>query len=117
MDDNEDNNDMIWCPDCSSVVLGEHNCSAFSNNFENKNDYLEALIAAVFERESLWNSALPYKFRGPSETKALWSEIDGCLNLYLHRYSSRYKPGKVEEFKRSVCKRTQSAMYLHSKWQ
>ncbi|XP_067211195.1 uncharacterized protein [Linepithema humile] len=91
MDDNEDNNDMIWCPDCSSVVLGEHNCSAFSNNFENKNDYLEALIAAVFERESLWNSALPYKFRGPSETKALWSEIDGCLNTAPDTSQAKWK--------------------------
>lgn len=45
----------------------------------NKNDYVERLIAEVFVRESLWNSTLPYKFRGPATIKTLWAEIDALL--------------------------------------
>lgn len=67
------------------MSIEEHHCSALDlgdieNSTRNKNDSLEALIAAVFERESLWNSTIPYKFRGPSETKLLWAEIDNLLN-------------------------------------
>jgi len=74
-----------WCKDCNSLldVTEEHICSTLDNicdNYTNsKNDYLERLISAVFENEPLWNSRLPYKFRRPSDIKALWTDIDNRL--------------------------------------
>lgn len=64
-------------------ITEEHICSLDSNisnnSADNKNDYLERLISAVFENEPLWNSKFPYKFRGPSNIKALWADIDRQL--------------------------------------
>lgn len=70
-----------WCLSCNCEVSEDHNCPTdiTNNTGFNKNDYLERLIAAVFEREVLWNSKLPYKLRGASEMKALWLEIDMYL--------------------------------------
>ncbi|XP_067214175.1 uncharacterized protein [Linepithema humile] len=68
----------IWCNDCNTKVYSgeEHECYIDNNN---KDDYIERLIAEVFVRESLWNSTLPYKLRGPANMKTLWSEVDACL--------------------------------------
>jgi len=57
-------------------VTEEHICSTLDSNIcdnytNSKNDYLERLISAVFENEPLWNSRLPYKFRGPPDIKTL----------------------------------------------
>ncbi|XP_067215694.1 uncharacterized protein [Linepithema humile] len=74
-----------WCRDCNNIIdiTEEHNCSISDNNYDiaasSKNDYIERLIAAVFEREPLWKSTLPYKLRGPSLIKTLWADIDNCL--------------------------------------
>lgn len=59
----------------------EHECYTEDNN--NENDYIERLIAEVFVRESLWNSALPYKLRNSVNIKTLWSEIDACLGKII----------------------------------
>jgi len=61
---------------CSTLFRDSNICDNYTNS---KNDYLERLISAVFENEPLWNSRLPYKFRGPSDIKALWADIDSCL--------------------------------------
>lgn len=71
---------LQWCQDCSNLVhIGEeHNCSvilsddekSIDNDIHDENDYIERLITAVFEKEILWNSTLPYKLRGPLEIKA-----------------------------------------------
>lgn len=76
---------MQWCNDCNTVVHDgeEHEC-----NIVNKDDYTEKLIAEVFVRENLWNSSLPYQFRGPITIKALWAEIDACLGkIIIHNYN------------------------------
>ncbi|XP_039309938.1 uncharacterized protein LOC120358753 [Solenopsis invicta] len=67
------------CNDCNTIVnIGEeHECNIGNNNVYD--DYNERLIAEVFVREGLWNSKLPYKFRGPAHLKTLWCEVDTCL--------------------------------------
>lgn len=90
---------LQWCLSCNCEVSEDHNCPTdiTNNTGFNKNDYLERLIAAVFEREVLWNSKLPYKLRGASEMKALWLEIDMYLGkcvyivlLYIHVFAFIY---------------------------
>lgn len=62
----------------------EHECYIDNNN---KDDYIERLIAEVFVRESLWNSTLPYKLRSPANMKTLWSEVDACLGkIIIYNY-------------------------------
>lgn len=51
---------------------------------------MERLIAEVFTRESLWNSTLPYKQRGPTDMKLLWSEIDSCLGKSILQYFTQF---------------------------
>ncbi|XP_039310322.1 uncharacterized protein LOC120356763 [Solenopsis invicta] len=78
--------------------IEEENCSLSNNTntFESQNknldqEYFEILIGEVFQREALWNSLLPYKFRGPSETKTLWSEIDVYLGTPVGTSQTRWK--------------------------
>ncbi|XP_039313176.1 uncharacterized protein LOC120359514 isoform X1 [Solenopsis invicta] len=72
-------NTEIMCNDCNTIVnIGEeHECNIEDNNVYD--DYNERLIAEVFVREGLWNSKLPYNFRGPAHLKTLWCEVDTCL--------------------------------------
>ncbi|XP_025158431.1 uncharacterized protein LOC112589440 [Harpegnathos saltator] len=84
--ENEMENIEVWCRDCNNIIdiTEEHDCPIYNSNnsdinTKSKNDYIEKLITEVFEREPLWNSSLPYKFRGPSDIKVLWAEIDNCL--------------------------------------
>lgn len=50
---------------------------------------IEELINEVFVRAPLWDSTLPYEKRGPSVTKALWSEIDEKLSKPLNVYRGK----------------------------
>lgn len=87
----------IWCKDCNTLldVTEEHICSTSDSNIcdypDSKNDYLERLIAAVFEKEPLWNSTLPYKFRGPSAIKTLWTDIDCRLGTAPGTSQTKWK--------------------------
>ncbi|KYQ47202.1 hypothetical protein ALC60_13779, partial [Trachymyrmex zeteki] len=86
-----------WCKDCNNMfhITEEHICSLDSNisnnSADNKNDYLERLISAVFENEPLWNSKFPYKFRGPSNIKALWADIDRQLGTAPGTSQTKWK--------------------------
>ncbi|XP_011136483.1 uncharacterized protein LOC105181426 [Harpegnathos saltator] len=91
---------MLWyCDVDNNISAGEQNSFISDDtsdnisdiNFLNKNEYLELLIAEVFQREALWNSLLPYKCRDPLEVKALWSEIDIYLSTCPGTSQSKWK--------------------------
>ncbi|XP_011859936.1 PREDICTED: uncharacterized protein LOC105557329, partial [Vollenhovia emeryi] len=63
----------------TTQIVKEQDC--YNANNASRSDFIERLIAEVFSRETLWNSVLPYKLRGPSETKSLWTEIDTSLDV------------------------------------
>lgn len=82
---------LQWCRDCDTVVRRgeEHDCYILDES--DKNDsYTERLISEVYMRESLWNSTLPYKQRGPTDMKLLWSEVDSCLSKSILQYSTQF---------------------------
>jgi len=79
------------CNKCRYIVDEDHVCdydntdntSENNNNINTKHnyecDFTEKLISEVFTREPLWNCKFPYKQRGPTDIKSLWSEADACL--------------------------------------